>query len=87
MPCIEDAENGVCINRTLEETKTYLGTPIFNVYYNTERFNIDKFDSYDRFTRESKVIEQKFSLSDPHSMNCHIHVNEIEDETDYFQVG
>ena len=39
IPCQEDIENNVCVNRTLEETKEYLGAPNLMIYYNDQRFN------------------------------------------------
>ena len=39
LPCVEDLENNLCVNRTLEEIKEYLGAPNFLIYHNHERFN------------------------------------------------
>ena len=83
MPCIEDLENGLCINRTLEETKAYLETADFRIYSNSVRLDTTKYND-EKFIRESAFVNVMFSSSEPSWINSYMHVNEIEDETDYF---
>ena len=77
----------MCVNRTLQETKEYIGTPDILIYFNTERFDIRDFDKSTKLIKESKVVNQQFSLAEPKFMSSNIHLNEVEDEIDYFQVG
>ena len=62
-------------------------TPDILIYFNTERFDIRDFDKSTKLIKESKVKNQQFSLAEPKFMSSNIHLNEVEDEIDYFQVG
>ena len=55
MPCKEDIKNNICVNRTLEETKAYLGAPNLMLYYNEQRFNQFEFDPNLLIKKESKI--------------------------------
>ena len=64
MPCVEDLENGLCINRTLEETKAFLGTPKLMVYTNSVRFDSTKYGE-DKYIRESTISNLRWNLDKP----------------------
>ena len=56
-PCMPDPERGVCVNRTLEETQSYLKQANLMLYLNSERFDSRKYYE-DKIPRESRVINQ-----------------------------
>ena len=87
LPCIEDLENGVCVNRTLEEMKEYIGSPDILIYYNFERFDVTDFDRDTKIHKESVVKNQQFSIDQPTFINSNIRLNVVEDEIDYLQIG
>ena len=87
LPCIEDLENGVCVNRTLEEIKEYIGSPDVLIYYNFERFDVTDFDRDTKIHKESVVKNQQFSVDVPTFINSNIHLNVVEDEIDLLQFG
>ena len=56
------------------------------VYSNSVRFDTTQFDD-DKFIRESTITEVQWNLDKPGKTHSFLHINEVEDETDYFQVG
>ena len=54
-PCKEDLENGICVNRTLQEIKDYLLPADLLIYLNTERFDSREYHDK-KIVRESKVL-------------------------------
>ena len=65
LPCIEDLENNVCVGRTLEETKEYIGSPDILFYHNFERFDVNDFNRDTKIVKESVVKNQQFSIDGP----------------------
>ena len=87
LPCIEDLENGVCVGRTLEEIKEYIGSPDVLLYYNFERFDVTDFNRDTKIHKESVIKNQQFSIDQPTFINSNIHMNVVEDEIDLVQFG
>ena len=71
MPCIQDLERDICVNRTLEETQAYLSQANLMLYVNSERFDSSKYHE-DKIARESRVINQQLSVKEPMFIDSHI---------------
>ena len=58
LPCLEDIENNLCVDRSLEETKDYIGSPDLIIYYNEQRFDTFEFNHDKKIVKESKIKNQ-----------------------------
>jgi hypothetical protein len=68
------------------ETIKYVGEARIVIYHNNQKFNQDLYDD-DTIETYSKIETKQFRGGDPTFNTAEIHVDEIEDETDYFSVG
>ena len=57
-PCVEDLENGICVNKTLEGLIDYLSPANLMIYLNVESFNPRSYEHENKIIKESMVINQ-----------------------------
>jgi len=84
--CVIEGNTTADYTKKLDEIKAYLKEPEFQLITNQQSTNLRKFGN-ESIAQTSVMINKQFDAGKPTFIDAFLHLNELEDDTDYIRIG